>query len=603
MIMNKRIFKTIMCLFLILVLSFMSISLQAKQVLTERRVYYLDATYSMVSNKLWEPCKMNLIKAIENVDNVNTELVVVVFADDVNPIKKVWKKWEQNATYDGKAELVNNINNLVSPVRTSMTNLYDPLVDFYSEAKTNRVNYMFLMTDGGHEQGGDFFDAIDNWKHKTSPLTYGFLVELTDKVGPSEIKARDKARKHIDMQKDRLWRVSTADVNINLIRLERTVKFNVRGDSFVDIPIFFSGKDRSCVKNLTLKLNNHNGFRITKTDISDDNIRVFIDKDIDIHRYPTNSTIGLDVKLSGSNDKTFLLTKQVDINCLNKKEKTLFLSESNIRGTVDHYDSFGWVEAKTMPCCSNIDFNFSQDALSDPNACVEFELIVKDDNDKLLPSSTVVLFANGNQCKNNRIRVDSSDKQIKLSISFLDKTEEGVYYGYFKPIKCNLDRIGNVELNEMSYQYPLTLKVRYSKSMNPLAKLLMLLCIVIVLGLFIWFVFLRPILFPHFKKFRKTVLINQNGNIIAQLNVNFKGAKKVVFATQEHKQSIINRIFTGKIITKVHPAFEEPIIFIPKGKKKAILMGRGYIFNPNPILQNGIAEIKALAKKMTINIL
>ena len=600
--MNNKIFKTITCLFLTFILSIMSVALSAKQVLTERRVYYLDATYSMVSNKLWEPCKMNLIKAIENVDNVNTELVVVVFADDVNPAKKVWKKWEQNATHDGKAELVNNIDKLASPVRTSMTNLYDPLVDFYSEAKSNRVNYMFLMTDGGHEQGGDFFNAIDKWKHKTSSLTYGFFVELTDKVGSGEVKARDKARKHIDMQKDRLWRVSTADVNINLIRLEKTVTFNVRGDSYVDIPVFFSGKDLSCVKNLKLELNNHDGFKITKTDISDDNIRAYIDCDIDIHRYPTNSTVTLDVKLDSSNDKTFLLTKQIDVKCLNKKEKTLFLSESKIRGTVEHYDSFGWVEAQTVPFCYKIDLDFSQDALSDPNAFVEFELIVKDSNDKLLSPSSVILLANGNLCKNNRIRMDSSDKQMVFSISFPDKAEEGIYYGCLKPVKCNLDRIGNVELDEMSDQYPLMLKVRYSKSMNPLAKLLMWICIAIILGLLIWFVLLRPILFPHFKKFRKTVLINQNGTIIAQLNVNFKGAKKVVFATKEQKQSILNRIFTGKIITKVHPAFEEPITFIPKGKKKAILKGRGYIFNPNPILQNGIAEIKAPAKKMTINL-
>lgn len=122
----------------------------------ERRVYYLDATYSMVLNNLWEPSKENLIEAIKNIEDVNTEIVVVIFADDRNPQKKIWKKWEEKATSSGKNLLIKNIQELDEPVKSSMTNLYDPLVNFYSQTKPNKVNYMFLMTDGGHEQGGDF---------------------------------------------------------------------------------------------------------------------------------------------------------------------------------------------------------------------------------------------------------------------------------------------------------------------------------------------------------------------------------------------------------------------------------------------------------------
>lgn len=58
----------------------------------ERRVYYLDATYSMVLNNLWEPSKENLIEAIKNIEDVNTEIVVVIFADDRNPQKKRFGK-------------------------------------------------------------------------------------------------------------------------------------------------------------------------------------------------------------------------------------------------------------------------------------------------------------------------------------------------------------------------------------------------------------------------------------------------------------------------------------------------------------------------------
>lgn len=301
-----------------LVLAFVCIFAYSQNPSGERRVYYLDATYSMVSNKLWDPCKDNLIKAIKNVDDVNTELVVVVFADDRNASKKVWKKWEDKATDDGKLKLLSNIKGLQLPVKSSMTNLYDPLMDFYSEAKPEKVNYMFLMTDGGHEQGGDFFGAIDQWGGRTSFLSYGFFVELTDNVGSGEVASRDKARTHIDLQTEntgRIWRVSSADVNINLIRLDQNVTFNVRNDAYVDIPVHFSGKNSSVINDLKFKFEDNGDFEVGEVDVLNDNIRVYIKKHkVDIHRYPINSTATLNVSFDNVHDKTFLLTTNSPLN-------------------------------------------------------------------------------------------------------------------------------------------------------------------------------------------------------------------------------------------------------------------------------------------------
>lgn len=599
--MNKELIKIFLACFF---LTFVSISVNttyAKNTPIERRVYYLDATYSMVSNKLWEPCKTNLIKAIENIEDVNTELVVVVFADDRNPTKKIWRKWEEKATNYGKTILINNIKNLANPVKSSMTNLYDPWVDFYSEAKIDRVNYMFLMTDGGHEQGGNFFKAIDQWNDKTYPLTYGFFVELTDNVGSNEITARNKARIHIDKQKERLWRVSTADVNINLIRLEESATFNVRSDKFIDIPLFFSGKEKTCIKGLKFEFINNPNFKVVKADITEDNIRVFIKSNIDIHNYPTNSNIPLAVKLN-YNDKTFLLTNNVNIKCFNKKERILLLSESKIRGEVKHYDTFAWIKSKTTPCHTKIDLNFNQDALSDSETFVEFELIAIDGNGKILPTSSMIITSQEGICKNNKIRINPTNKELTLSLSFPDGTEPDVYNVYLKPVNYHLDRIGNIELNESTIQYPLSWRVNYTHIMNPLAKMLMWLGVIIVLGLVFWFVILRPQLYPHFQTFRKRVLIKKDGIIVSQFNVDFKGYKQVVFSTKEYPQSILSKIFTGRIKTVVNPIFEESIIFLPRKKKKAIAKGAGYIFTPNPIPQNGNAKIIAPAKKIEITL-
>lgn len=580
---------------LLLIALSIQITLNAQNITGERRVYYLDATYSMVKpNKLWEPCKKNLIKAIENIEDNNTELVVVVFADDKNPNKKVWKEWEEKATSAGKDKLIHNIEQLSLPVKSSMTNLYDPWMDFYSQTKSDKVNYMFLMTDGEHEQGGNFIQAIDKWSQNTSHLTYGFFVELTNLTGPLV----EDAREHIAVQ-PRLWRVSSADVNINLIRLESAVTFNIRNDKYIDIPIYFSGKDKGAIRNLKIRPNNAD-FKITKTDFSEDAIRVYIDSNVDIYNYPTNSTISLTVELKGADDKTILLTNKVNVKCVNKKERTLFLSDSRIRGKVKHYDSFGWVEASTIPYTTTIDLDFNIDAQNDARSFVEFTAV--DNNGKILSPSIVAFTLNGTPCKGNKIRVTPEDKSAILSITFPNGTKDGVYQGYLKPTRYHLERIGNIELGSASVKYPLSWRVRYTHSMNPLKKGLMWLCILIATALSLWFIVLKPILHPCFPKFRKMVLVKVNNAVVAQFTVNFKGAKRIVFANKKQHQGLLNRLFTGKIDTVVNPIFEEPITFIPKKKNKALVKGKGYLVVPNPIPQSGVAEISAPTKKLYINL-
>lgn len=73
------------------------------QVLKERRVYYLDCSYSMVEpNKIWNKVCDNLINAIENVEDETTELVVVPFAFD-NQHHNALNAYRELATPQGKA--------------------------------------------------------------------------------------------------------------------------------------------------------------------------------------------------------------------------------------------------------------------------------------------------------------------------------------------------------------------------------------------------------------------------------------------------------------------------------------------------------------------
>lgn len=77
--------------------------------------------------------------------------------------------------------------------------------------------------------------------------------------------------------------------------------------------------------------------------------------------------------------------------------------------------------------------------------------------------------------------------------------------------------------------------------------------ILVISALLLWFIVIKPIKYPRFSKFKKTVLIKKNEVIIAQFTCNFKGARRVIFAAKKQKQSALNKLFTGRIDTIVNP--------------------------------------------------
>jgi hypothetical protein len=78
----------------------------------------------------------------------------------------------------------------------------------------------------------------------------------------------------------------------------------------------------------------------------------------------------------------------------------------------------------------------------------------------------------------------------------------------------------------------------------------------------------------------------------------------VVSATPQKKQSGWNRIWTGKIIYKLHPAFITPMIFVPgRGKKILVRTQSGaYQISPNPMPGIGAAVITDVRKNLKINV-
>lgn len=569
---------------------FMAFNVKAQNLIRERRVYYLDATYSMIKpSKLWDPVRNDLAKAINAIEDETTEIYVVAFGGKGGTELMTWHDY---ATTSGKAKIINGFQGF-TPKTNTMTYLDRPLNDFYStKVAPEKVTYCFLMTDGRDENQNPsvYPNALKKWGDKYgNSNVYGFYVMLNK-------EAKDKSIESIIDDQAHLWKVETADVNINLIRLENHAVFNVRNDDSIEIPIY--GKSNGL--NFKASLPDASGMKVKKCKVRGGKLIVSIYVTGDKSSMPSTSTHNLSVSVSNAGKFDFLVTDKVSVKCNNKRELVVFSpTERQKMGKVFHYDDFLFVRGKIVPINHAIEFSFNDDAKADKNAFAEFAFV--DNNGKVVSPKDMIITVDGEKLSDNRFCVTPSHEKVNIEISFPSGAKKGKHQGYLRLVNHNLHRLNNNECaGQKADAFQWT--VYNSKTMNPLAKALMWLDILVASALLLWFIVIKPIKYPRFSKFRKMVLVKKNGVVAAQFTCNFKGARRVIFAMSKQHQSALNKLFTGRIDTIVNPVFEEPITFLPRNKKKAMAKGKGYLFNPNPIPQSGVAEISAPAKKLIINL-
>ena len=557
----------------------------------ERRVYYLDATYSMVKpSKLWDPVRKDLARAINAIEDETTEIYVVAFGGNMGEELITWHDY---ATESGKKSIIEGFSDF-EPKQNTMTYLYKPLEDFSSKVESNKVTYCFLMTDGVDEYTKDpnkFPNELKKWGKKYGDSNvYGFYVMLNKAAYNPDIESIVENQEH-------LWKVETADVNINLIRLDNHAVFNVRNDNSIEIPI--TGKSNNL--SFSASLPTDSGLKVKNCTVKDGKLIVDIIVIGDKSTMPESSMHSLSVSVSNAGQFDFLVTDKVSLKCNNKKELVLFSpTERQKFGKVFHYDGFLFVPRKIVPINHEIEFSFNDDAKADKNAFAEFEFVNNDGQS--ISVEDMIILVDGQKLSKNSFRITPSHEKVNIEISFPSGAKKGKHQGYLRLVNHNMHRINNDEcVGQTVDAFQWTIYNR--KTMNPLAKALMWLGIFIVATLLLWFIVIKPIKYPRFSRFRKMILVKKNGAVAAQLTCNFKGARRVIFATNKQPQSALNRLFTGRIDTIVNPIFEEPIIFLPRNRgRKAMAKGKGYLFNPNPIPQSGVAEISAPAKKLIINL-
>ena len=559
---------------------------QAQNILQERRVYYLDATYSMVKpSRLWDPVRNDLAKAINAIEDETTELYVIAFGGNGGTELKIWHDF---ATDSGKAKIISGFQSF-TPETNTMTYLDKPLKDFYdNRIEPDKVNYCFLMTDGKDENPNHttFPKMLKQWDRKYGDANvYGFYVMLSDAAKDEDIESIITRQRH-------LWKVETADININLIRLDNQAVFNIRNDRKIELPLYGTGNSLD----FSACLPEESGLKVKSCEVLEGKLVVNIDVVGDPASLPETSTYNMMISISNADQFDFLVTDNISVKCLNKKEAAVYTPVGQQKlGKVSHYDKFLFSQANNTPVNHVIEFTFNDDAKANNATFAEFTFV--DNNGEEISPEEMTIKIDGKAT--NSFMVSPTHNKVSVELSFPAEAKRGKHIGFLRITHHNLHRLNSNECGSQTadaFQWV----VNNDATINPLKKTVLYLVALITALLLIWFFLLKPIKYPHFSNYRKMVLIKRNGAVVSQFSCNFRGAREVVFASKRQKQSILNRLFTGNVRTVVNSIFEEPLIFLPRKNKKALVKGKGYFANPNPISQSGKAEISAPAEKTII---
>lgn len=267
-------------------------------------------------------------------------------------------------------------------------------------------------------------------------------------------------------------------------------------------------------------------------------------------------------------------------------------------GTVEYYPDFLWSKSSVTPVKKIFDFDFSQDAKDDPNSFAEFQFV--DNDGKPINTNEMQVFIDGKQLVDNKFVVKSDVSSIVLLFTFSPTVKEGNHQGYLKLINHQLDRLDSQPLTSGQKVDAFQWTLSYDKCMNPLAKALMWIGIGIIAILAVWFIVLRPIIYPRFGSIQKT--FNVPG--MAPLIVKMTGARMVVISSEQKKQGFWDALIKGSVVYKSHPSFISPITMRPtKGRKILVRVDSStYRVSPNPMPGIGTATIDNIRSKMHITI-
>lgn len=274
--------------YLLLVVLF-PISVYCQNNIHEKRIYLLDVTKSMVGKgvvetpDIFEQVKLNLIEAINEIEDPQTEIVVVPFTNTPHEIISGFVSQK-----DSLSRLLSDLT-----VRNGDTNIADAWAMGVSLLDSTKVNYMFLLTDGLHNNGpsqDELYSTLKSWDSvRKGKYFFSFYVMLTSNAVEQNI--RDIAKTTPQM-----WSVQSLNIKAALIRTMLAQRSNIYENKTVQVK-FSTNNSRVFVADLGVKFSLQENPYYSITNIRQDSIEPTIYK-FDVLEKVERSQIPVEYSLS-----------------------------------------------------------------------------------------------------------------------------------------------------------------------------------------------------------------------------------------------------------------------------------------------------------------
>lgn len=229
-------------------------------------------------------------------------------------------------------------------------------------------------------------------------------------------------------------------------------------------------------------------------------------------------------------------------------------------------DSFWWTDADTTFIEKTIRYQFNDGA---KEAGSHATLCFTDEKEQPLDMQLFEIYLDGKRLKSPCLDVESSCTESRLEMRCLPQTEAGTKNGYLIITSHDLDRVNDTEIGNGDETKVCKWQFAFVKRMNPLKKDMFILSGIILCGILVWFVFLKRMFYPTFRRTVVKNLIIPNCQITT---LRMGGCRKVIVGQQVKKQSVWNRVWTGKVLCKNDRNFTSPVTLMPKANGKKIIV-------------------------------
>lgn len=485
--------------------------------------FYLDATQSMNPRNerytLWAESKDLLKDAINSIDyEEGTEVKICVFAD-------AHKKGLSNipeetlgvfsvcpfitANDSGKVKLCRFVDSLKEPGEglpagyETLTNLDRPLMDFInnnSGGNNNAKNVMILITDGGHETPDDFEGHLRKWHEYTDNNTYGFVVELRDRVGPNERAAKGRMDSIINEQKSkgRLRSTNKHDFNFKFLSINSPIdSINLNETNTFNLKVTANTKDAlRYIDYIKFRTNSHLSVQNSKYNENEIQLQIRgYDLSSDSAEQSLQIFCSMEESVETENLVFLIEPKQFELICLNTLSRALNIysvSEKDVVeikkdnrktiGEIEYYEPCSWLasEEKMIPASVHLRFKLNEDAIKENSSAL---LVFTDEKGNLFDRNKIQILENGKY--SDTIVIDKPIIDKELSFEFVsDNYNKGNIGGYLKLVdNKSLDSVNGVNVKGQENCVLFEWQIIVDRHWNP------------AFVKFLWFLFLLLLLF------------------------------------------------------------------------------------------------------------